>query len=155
MNVMSEGGAMIHNLLVRKVRYTAVSTLWLLGLPLTSVLAQPTLQITSPADGTTVSPGQSLIVNVATSGGAFQQIMIIGQNPIGFSQAIATPPYQFTIQIPNGISPRKYMLTAVGATAPGQMTSSDSIGITVERSANGSSLRVEPSALRLPIGQQG
>lgn len=120
------------------------------------LVAQPSLRITSPAAGTIVHPGQSLTVTVeATSARAFQQVIVIGGDPIGFSRPLTAPPYRFTIQIPSKIDPGRYLLTADGATAPGQGTMSDPIEIVVERPDSPVRLRVEPSILDLSLSQKG
>jgi len=122
-----------------------------------SALSLPaqSLQITSPADGTTVNPGQSLSVTVSASG-TFQQVILIGGDPIGFSQPLSAPPYQFTLQIPTSILPGKYPLTADGATSPGQGVSSDPITLDVERSDAPLSLTIRPSLLHFStVGQIG
>jgi hypothetical protein len=141
----------------RAVHRIAGSTPFLmLSLSVGLLCAQPTLRITSPKDGTIVNPGQALIVTVtAFPAGAFQQVIIIGCGPIGFSRPISAPPYRFTIQIPSKIDPGRCLLTADGATAPGQGTMSEPITIVVERADSPVSLRVEPSLLRLSIGRKG
>ena len=117
--------------------------------------AQPTLQITSPTDGTIVFAGESVTVTVAASGGVFQQVYIVGYEPIGVTQPLAAPPYQFTISIPDSIPPGEYLLTAHGYTAPGHGARSESVHIVVERPAGPISLRAEPSLLHLSLGHKG
>ena|SRR5579872_7067394 len=138
-------------------RLKLITMVCLLSCPLAEVLfAQPRLRITSPADGTIVLPGQSLIVTVeAFPAGAFKQVIIIGSDVIGFSRPLIAPPYRFTIPIPSKIDPGKYLLTADGATAPGQGTMSDPIEIVVERPDSPVRLRVEPSFLELSFSQKG
>ncbi len=127
---------------------------FLLCLSAGSVSAQ-SLQITSPADGTMVNPGQSLTVTVSAMG-TFQQVILIGGDPIGFSQPLSAPPYQFTIQIPSHIVPGRYQLTADGATAPGQGAASDPITLVVERADAPVSLRAQPALLHFSAaGQKG
>lgn len=118
--------------------------------------AQPSLRITSPANGTIVHPGQSLTVTVeASPAGAFQQVIVIGWDPIGFAQPLSAPPYRFTIQIPIKIVPRRYLLTADGMTSPGHGATSDPIEIVVERSGSPIRLHVEPSLLDLSLSEKG
>lgn len=117
------------------------------------VQAQPSLQITSPASGTVVNPGQSLTIIVAASG-TFQEVAIIGPDPIGISQPITSPPYQFTVPIPASIDAGVYLLTADGFTASGQ-SSSNSINIVVEHADPPASIKAEPSVLQLSVGQNG
>lgn len=104
-----------------------------LALALASLVSAQKLQITSPASGTVANPGQTLTVTVAASGGTFKGVAVIGENPIGMSEFLTSPPYQFTIPIPGAISPRTYSLTALGSLASGQLANSDPITIDVER----------------------
>jgi hypothetical protein len=128
-----------------------LSLLWLCAGPL---LAQ-SLQITAPASGTTVHPGQSVAVTVSASG-AFQQVILGSRAPIGFSQPLSAPPYQFTLQIPANTQPGNYPLTAVGAVTPGNPIYSNAIALVVERTDAPVSVRVQPSLLRLyTVGQKG
>ncbi len=70
-------------------------------------------------------------------------------------QALSAPPYQFTIQVPNAISPGQYMLTAVGNTASGPGTYSTPIFVDVERPDSPVSINVEPTIFKLYPGQMG
>jgi hypothetical protein len=81
------------------------------------------------------------------SGATFQGVVLVGEDPIGFSPIIASPPYRFTIQIPAKITPRKYNLSAVGMLSPGSNVFADGIEIDVERPDPPLSLQVEPSTL--------
>jgi hypothetical protein len=138
-------------------RLMQVVRVWVSSCALTGLLvAQPSLRITSPTDGTVVHPGESLTVTVeALPAGAFKQVIIVGWDPIGFSRPLTTPPYRFTIQVPSKIDPGKYLLTADGATAPGQGTMSDPIAIVVERPDPPVRLRIEPSILDVSLSQKG
>ncbi|MHB8527459.1 MAG: Ig-like domain repeat protein [Candidatus Acidiferrales bacterium] len=94
----------------------------------------PLLQITSPAEGTVVNPGQTISVTVTSPGNAsFLQVGVIGEGPIGFSSLVTSVPAQFSMSIPTNIACRKFMLTAVGATSSGQSAESLTILIDVER----------------------
>ncbi|HEV3481492.1 MAG TPA: Ig-like domain repeat protein [Candidatus Acidoferrales bacterium] len=97
---------------------------------------QPSLQITSPADGTIVSPGQTITVAVSSPENAsFAHVVVIGEDPIGFSSMATSAPAQLSVTIPSDInSCRPYALTAVGSTSSGQTGGSDPISIDVERS---------------------
>jgi hypothetical protein len=87
-------------------------------------------------------------VTVADSpAGGFQDVIVVGQNPIGFSQVLTSPPYQFSILIPPDISPRRYAVTADGVIAPGQGATSEPIILAVERADAPTSIYVEPSVL--------
>jgi hypothetical protein len=128
------------------VRVVSIATLLIV---VTSTAASTqTLQITSPSADTVVNPGQMLGVTVVeTPSGSFTQVVIIGENPIGFSPILTAPPYQFTIQIPTGIAPGQYSLTASGVTTPGNGANSDPIPIDVEPPSSPVSVRVQPSIL--------
>ncbi len=111
------------------------------------LLAQPTISITSPANRTVFRPGETVIVTVtATPSEAFQEVRVIQDLPLGFSEPRTTPPYQFTITIPNKIRPGLYTLTAEGVVSPTQELTS-SVEIDVERSDSPISTAVEPSLL--------
>lgn len=70
---------------------------------------------------------------------------VVGFDPIGFSEeGRKAPPYRFTVHIPDGISPKKYPLTALGSTEPAQLVNSDPITILVERSDSPVSISVYP-----------
>ncbi len=125
--------------------------LWVLGLT-SSVFYAQSLQITSPADGTVVAPGQSVAVHVTAAGGPFQAVVILGGGPLGMSQILTAPPYDFTIQIPSNISPGRYPLTAAGFTTPGQGAKSEPIGIVVEPPGDPTSVFIQPSSLILWVG---
>jgi uncharacterized protein YjdB len=115
-----------------------------------SLGAQPSLRITSPADGTVLRPGQVAYVTVEPSpAGAFQGIAIIGADPIGFGDILTALPYRFKVQIPSGIRPLRYALTATGKLAPGKIAMSAPIMLTVERADTPVNLTVEPSSLHL------
>ena len=114
--------------------------------------AQPSLQMTSPADGTVVSPGQSVTVTVSASG-TFLQVFLVGGGPLGFSRSLSAPPYDFTLTIPSNIRPDKYAVTAVGAYAQGQSVTSLPITLVVEPTTTPQSYRTEPETLNdLSVG---
>lgn len=100
------------------------------------IRAQTSLQIISPADGSTVNPGQTLTVSVSTSGAPPAQLTIVGEDPIGFSQVLTSAPYQFSIQVPSEIDSGMYTVTAWGVTAWGDTVESESISIDVERAGS-------------------
>lgn len=138
-------------------RLNRIATVYSVTYALTGLLAaQASLRITSPPDGTLVNAGEPITVTVEASGGVFQQVYIIGQDPIQISQPLAAPPYRFTIQIPSHIRPDRYMLTAHGFTSPGQGAMSEPIDIRVERADPPLRLRAEPTALLdLQLGEGG
>src|SRR5580658_5026713 len=114
--------------------------------------AQPAIQITAPASGTVVSPGATLIVSVALrSGVSVSQIIIVGENPIGFSEALAAAPFQFPVTIPTSINAGLYHLTADATGAEGQDLQSAPIMIDVEPSVGISFLKIQPRLIQLAI----
>jgi hypothetical protein len=101
-----------------------------------SLKAQPTLRITSPADGTIVDAGSVLTVTVeASPANTFQLVMIIGEDPIGSSQFLERPPYRFTVEIPRRVTPRRdgYDLTPVGSSGGTPFLDFKPLTIYVER----------------------
>ena len=117
-----------------------------------ALLAQPSLRITSPADGALVTPGQLVNVTVVASG-KFLQVAIIGGDPIGASETLAVPPYEFTIRIPDRIAPGAYLLTAIGFTAPGQPSYSEPIGLQAEEPDDAPiRIKVDSPVLEVSVG---
>ena len=119
---------------LRLLRWSLSTAFCLFAFP-RSLMAQPTLRITSPTEGTLVDGGRMLMVSVeASPATAFQRAFIIGSDPIGFSQALEHPPYKFTLPIPRHITPRRegYQIIAVGILAPGRNVNSDPVIIYVE-----------------------
>src|SRR5580700_7318842 len=84
-----------------------------------SLLAQPKLRISSPADGTVVHVGESLKVKVEVSPpGAFTELLLIAGDPIGMFPKADGPPYEFVLPIPANIRPGHYSLGAMGKPRP-------------------------------------
>lgn len=99
------------------------------------------IQITSPAAGTVVSPGQAITVTVAVAEpDAFSAIGVVGQN-IGFSPAETSGPFSFSLYIPSGLIGQK-TLTAVGLTTSQNGLFSQPVTIDLEPSAPPTSLSV-------------
>jgi hypothetical protein len=123
------------------------------------LVAQPSLRITSPANGTVAHPGEQVTVTVDVSPpiGVFQRVDIISTSPIESSkETLKAPPYQFTIQVPIGIRPNRYQVTAIGSTSPGNLVNSNPIILLVERTDLPVRLRVEPATLLdLPTEAKG
>ncbi len=95
---------------------------------------QPLLQITSPPDGTIVSPGQTVTVAVTPASGiVFTQIIAAAENPIGFSSVATSSPFQMYLTIPSSITPGIYHITALGSTGLGSPVESASVAVDVER----------------------
>ena len=127
--------------------FLACTTTW------APALAQPSLRITAPADESLARPGESLKVTVVASG-KFQSVMVIAKDPIADAFPKSAPPYDFTVLIPKLIDPGRYLLTAVGTGTP-KGTMSKSITVIVEPTDTPMTLKVQPSVLRLSIGDKG
>src|SRR5260370_21749764 len=94
----------------------------------------PALQITSPSDGSIVNPGQTISVAVSSpSNTAFKQVFVIGEQPLPTTTLATSAPASFSILIPQGTRPGKYMLTAWGTTTANQVQASAPITVDVER----------------------
>jgi Bacterial Ig-like domain (group 2) len=107
-------------------------------------VAQNPLQITSPASGTVVSPGQT-ITFVVTADSSVSNIAILGQNPLGFSQT-TTAPLQFVLPIPADTTFDRYQVRAVGV-AGGQDIESEPITLFVDSPDFLANIRTQPSSL--------
>jgi hypothetical protein len=95
---------------------------------------EPILQITSPASGVLVNPGQTIPVTVSSpTNSAFTKIILVGEFPIGFSDIATSLPAQFPVVVPADSAPRKFTLTASGFTTSGQEVESTPIFLDVER----------------------
>jgi hypothetical protein len=120
--------------LARFVRFTACAT-FLAAAALGVAQTQPSLQITSPADGSSVNPGSAVSFSVSTpTGTAFSAVGVIGEEPLGVSGVTASLPAQFTLAIPSQLALRQYAVTAMGVTVAGASVESDPVNIDVERS---------------------
>ncbi len=124
-----------------------------------TLLAQPTLRITSPADGTLVHPGESFKVTVeVTPPGAFTDLMLIAADPIGTFPEKGGAPYEYAVPIPKAIAPGQYTIAAMGRPRPGLHLDNVSQGfskpitIVVERADDPVRLEVFPLNLRLAPG---
>ena len=91
------------------------------------------MQISSPADGAVVNPGQVVSVTVASPAGVtLADVGVVGEDPIGIVGEATSMPAQFSVTIPADIACRTYMLTALAGTAAG-LKASVTIQIDVER----------------------
>jgi len=79
------------------------------------------LAITSPASGSIVAPGQTLMVNVTSPAGQpFTVVFIAGEGFIGLTRHTTSPlPAQFTIDVPADARLGMYSLAALGTTPAG------------------------------------
>ena len=93
------------------------------------------LQINSPADGTVVSPGQTIRVRVTSPVGRVWSFVDVGTSipNVLLTEPALSIPAEFSITIPSEIGLRRYTLTAMGRTAAGEFAESAPINIDVER----------------------
>jgi hypothetical protein len=120
------------------------------------------LQITSPASGTVVNPGQTVTVAVSpTSGDTFTGVTLDGDFPFQ-DQVLTTPLYQFSIIIPSKISAGNHFLTASGARSGQQPGKSNPLILDVEPSASITKIFVRPVTIhfnsvgdRIPLSVAG
>jgi hypothetical protein len=78
------------------------------------------LNITSPASGVTIAPGEVLNISVSASG-TFEGVGVdAGPYPFPDAPALAAPPYQFSVTLPADMAPGSYYITAWGGVGPGQ-----------------------------------
>jgi hypothetical protein len=100
-----------------------------------SLSGESLLQITAPADGTVVSPGETIKVRVTSpKERTWQALGIIAAiRDIAPTEAVHSLPAEFSIAIPSNISAcREYGLTAFGRTSAGEIEES-AINVDIER----------------------
>jgi len=109
-------------------------------------LGQQTITITSPTNGTRVTPGQTITIQVSTASGAsFIAVQVVGED-IGFAPPLTAPPYSFTLTVPsNVVGPRN--LTALGITSPENGVFSPSVVIDSETDAIATALHLNISQI--------
>jgi len=122
------------------------------GVPFT--VGEPTLEITSPADGAVVNEGDQLTVTVESPNNTpFSTAGVVGEDPIGLSDTSTSVPAQLSVSIPAAMTAGPHMLTAVGVTSAGQSVQSPTISLDIERSDSPTSIS-SPLPL-LVMGAQG
>jgi hypothetical protein len=104
-----------------------------------------TLQITSPANNTVVSPGQALRIDV-TASATVRDIWIVTTSPLP-DVTPGTTATSFLLNIPTQTAPGKYTLTAVGRDQ-GAMVESAPLAINVEGGLAPIAMTISPSLLR-------
>jgi len=120
---------------------------------------QDRIRILSPAAGTTVRPGQTVILSVAADP-AVEKLALIGQHPLGVGQVVSggapgivsrgageSRPIQFQIRIPTEIQPGIYRVTAVGRAWNGDVES-EALTLDVESSQEPARIWIEPSIIK-------
>lgn len=116
--------------------------------------ADAAVRITSPANGTLVHPGDTVRVTVDASGQKFMMMSIEAAVPIEDPEPLTGPPYNFTIHIPDRITPGRYSLIASGVTSPGQGEESEAVVLDVEMPDAPTRIRTEPLAVTLAPGDR-
>jgi len=137
--------------------FLLVISIVLLSRPIFAQQTQPSIQITSPSDGTIVTPGQTIIVKVTTVPGSnfSNGVGLVTEQPIQGNQTTITRPYQFSVTIPNNISAGKYAITAIGFSRSSQGVFSAPISVDVENTGNPTQLQAEtPQLMFESIGEQ-
>jgi len=123
-----------------------------------AVLAQSaSLQITAPADGAFVAPGQAITIDVQAGAdvSSIDGISIIGTNPFGAVGPIFRPPFQFSLIVPTHIAVGTYLITAIANDTQGNLMLSPSVTLRVEPPVAPVQLTSEPSQLVLEsFGEQ-
>jgi len=126
--------------------FSEISLLAFFGIGIAA--AQTPLQITAPGSGTVVYPGRTVTVAVSIGiGVSVGEVIILGENPIGVSGILTTPPFQFSLAIPDNIKAGQYYLTAAAVGLGGQYLQSTPIPVDVEPSVQISSLQIQPGTL--------
>jgi hypothetical protein len=115
------------------------------------------LEITAPADGTVIAPGQTITVVVTPAPGvAFATgIVVVGSGPIADSGPVLGPPFEFALMVPSDAPSGKYLITASGAPASNCVVTSPSIALDVERPDIPTLLSSESAQMQLEsVGQE-
>ncbi len=95
---------------------------------------KPVFQITEPASGSIVNPGQMLTVKVTSPTPAlFPEVALIGEDPIGFAGTISRLPGELSVPIPKDINLGRHTLTVEGRPQAGKELVLATVDIDVER----------------------
>jgi hypothetical protein len=126
-------------------------------------VAANSLTITSPAEGTVVHPGETIIVNVAPGSGPFQSVGALVPGYMTGSLLLKSPPYQFTFivatlslqtesaKIKSGPNP----ISVMGFTASGEVFAQP-VYIDIEPIDSPKRIFAEEQiGLTLSVGQEG
>lgn len=114
--------------------------------------AQSAVQITSPAPGAVLSPGQTVVVGVSVSGGPFTSVGIVAPGYMNDSLVLQSPPYEFSFTVPSQVTPGPTVIGAMGFTASGFAIGQ--ISVDIERPDSPQSITIDHSQIELPIGAQ-
>jgi len=119
-----------------------------------SAPAQATLQIITPAAGTVVNPGQTIVVYVSTSGSPFGGVSLAAPElQITSTLILNAPPYQFSLGIPSRTTPGPYTIKALGM-GSGSPIFSNPVMIDVERADSPRSIAIDSALLQMSIGDK-
>jgi hypothetical protein len=117
----------------------------------------PAIDFTSPANGSSISAGQTLSITLSVSHPeAFTRgISVIGQGAIGATPIKNAPPFEFTLDIPVNLSPGTYQLTALGFGLSSRPIATASVAVRVEPPAGATLSATPPEEVILEaIGEQ-
>ena len=125
-----------------------VSRVLFLVLAITSCFAQSNLlRITSPASGTIVHPGQTVVIAVYAHR-SVSNVAIVGEDPLGFSQKTNGQGMQFLLTVPSNTTVGSYNVTAMGTGDGGSLVASPPISLQVDLPKSRFTITTEPSVLR-------
>lgn len=118
----------------------------ILALAIAPCIAQSNLllQITSPASGTIVNPGQVVTISVSADP-SVSNVGVVGQYPLGSS---ATTNGQSQLTIPSNTTIGPYNVSALGNAADGSLVVSSPISLQVDTPNTQFTITTEPSVLR-------
>ncbi|HUI42396.1 MAG TPA: choice-of-anchor D domain-containing protein [Terriglobia bacterium] len=109
---------------------------------------EPVLRIVAPADRARVAPGSRVNVRVeAAPGQVVSTVAVAAGRPIGTTLFRGALPATIPVEIPASAPSGLYHLTALARDASGQLVSSASVTLDVERNLPPQSLRLEPAGL--------
>ena len=131
-----------------QVRLVASASL-LAVMPGTTLGATP-ITITSPANGTVVTPGQALPVTVTVTSGTYPRgVGLIGQNPLGAAGPMTGSPTTFYLTPPLIMPPGAYSITAVATNASSVLVTSAPVTVHVERVDIATTIYAQPTKANL------
>lgn len=78
-----------------------------------------------------VRPGETLVGTVSTQG-TYGVVLLVGEGQLKVIQALQSPTYQFSVQIPADIIAGLYGLSVMGCRYPGQCSHMDSDSVTID-----------------------
>lgn len=110
----------------------------------------PALQITSPADGAVVHPGDTVTVVVTpAAGAAFQYVALVGDpTVVPPDLVLASAPFQFTFTAPTGVSDAgSYRMVPLGVVGPDEIEYSAGVRLDVEPAVPVSAIAVSRPSL--------